>query len=179
MFFFEIILSILDLIAIYLNLFIYFFSPIIINFSFNEYLYILISLILDLVLFFIWFLIQWKIVELNSFIKRKWVIYNDIFILNFLFRFFPIISHLSIFLSWYNKNINKIQWFFSIFLWYIFIYIIGKIISQVLWKIFNPTYCTCWIDLSYYEGIAISLSWIFIFYIYIKLKNMFIKNKNI
>ena len=180
--FFTFIFFLFDLYIIYLSLFIEIFSPILNTFYFSQNGYILlkISFILDLFLFFIWLLLsinkelyfQIQIIFKESCIIKYKKYFNDLIVLNILFRFFPIISHIWNFISWYNKKTNKIKAFLTIIFWYIFIFFISEIISKILWKIFNSTYWTNWIDMSYYSWISVFLFWILLFYFYFIIKKI-------
>jgi len=169
---------IIGIIIWYFSLFVEFFCPIVNEFYFSENWYnlLFISFMLDLFLLFIWFMLSYSknYVNLKNIFKVSYInkYFNNLFVLNIIFRFFPIISHLWNFISWYNREINKTKAFITFIFWYIFILFISELISKLLWYIFNPTYCTCWNDMSYYSWISVFIFWILLLFIYLKYKKL-------
>jgi len=168
----EILISLLDLLIIYLSLIIEVFAPIytqydIANLTINT---LFIVFFFDILVFIIWIFTTWKFKKLDNFISTKSIISNDYIVLNIFFRFLPFLSHMWNFLTWYNKNINKVKWFFSLIFWHIFIFIVSSTVLDFLWKLFNPIGSTAWLDVTYYIGITSFIIWVVLFSIYFKLK---------
>jgi hypothetical protein len=146
----------------YYNLFIVYFSPIITFYDISNWYIriILISFIFDLLLFWIWILLKWKIKFITKVLKEV-KLFNNLFFLNILLRFFPILSHIWNFISWYSNN-KKIFWLITLVLWYILVFILGNIIFYTLWEIYNSTFSTSWIDILYFNALITHFLWFII-----------------